>query len=369
MKNKVLFMLSRDTMTGGGAEEIMRLIVMYHIQNGDEVHLFFLLEKRYGHWETIKAPNLHLHYSSGGGKWGIFSIIYNIWKERHSHFDYSYSSIVECTGILGILRRLRIVRIRHMIARESTMVFDRFSGNYLFMLKCLYNIGYPAVDVLICQTEVMKRHLTNNLPWLEKKINIVILPNPVNLDEIETMAKEEIDLTEYSKYLCAAGRLHPVKGYDVLIQALYQASKNESLKNFHLVILGEGPDRKKLEDLSDSLGIRSRVHLIGEVTNVYPYFKGASVCVVSSHIEGFPNVLLQMMSQNDRVVCTTCAGDVDEIAGLITCKPSDVNSLEEAIIRCINNEDSDKRGLFDEELNKRDIKQFVKKIQIIAEKQ
>lgn len=369
MKHNVLFLVSRDTMTGGGAEEIMRLIAMYHIKNGDEVHIFFLLEKRFGHWEELKASNLHLHYSKGGGKWGIFSIIHNFWKERKTTFDYSFSSIVECTGILGILRRLRIIKIKHMVARESTMVFDRFSGNYLLLLKSLYKFGYPAVDILICQTEVMKRHLTNNLPWLEKKTNIVIIPNPVNLDEIETRAKEKIDLTEYSKYLCAAGRLHPVKGYDVLIQALNQASKDENFKDFHLVILGEGPDRKKLEDLSESLGIRSRVHLIGEVSNVYPYFKGASVCVVSSHIEGFPNVLLQMMSQNDRVVCTTCAGGVDEIAGLITCKPSDVNSLEEAIISCLNNEDSDKRRLFDEELNKRDIKQFVKKIQIIAEKQ
>lgn len=371
MKQNVFFLISRDTMTGGGAEEIMRLIAMYYIDKGDEVHLFFLLEKRFGHWEEVKErfPNLHLHYSKGGGKWGIFSIVNNIWKEKKITFDYAYSSIVECTGILGILRRLHIVKIRHMIARESTMIFDRYRGGYLLLLKCLYRIGYPVVDILICQTEIMKNHLIENLPWLAKKTNIVILPNPVNLEEIEKRSLEQIDLSAYNNYICAAGRLHPVKGYDVLIDAFNKVFQQDTKSDLHLVILGEGPERKTLENQAERLGVKDRVHLLGEVNNVYPYFKGATACVVSSHIEGFPNVLLQMMSQNDRVVSTLCAGGVDKIEGLTTCKPSDTESLADALVRNMNNDVSDNRLKFDKELRRRDINHFVDQITIIAEEQ
>ena len=84
-------------------------------------------------------------------------------------------------------------------------------------------------------------------------------------------------------------------------------------------------------------------------------------------MEGFPNVLLQMMSQCDNVVSTICAGGIDQIAGLITCEPNNVDALYQAIKLSLETEDTAKnRPLFDQELESRSISSFIAKIELAA---
>jgi glycosyltransferase involved in cell wall biosynthesis len=87
------------------------------------------------------------------------------------------------------------------------------------------------------------------------------------------------------------------------------------------------------------------------------------MCVVSSRIEGFPNVLLQEMSQNEKVVSTLCAGDIDRIPGLFTCKPNDEDDLLRAMQECLEADTSGNRALFDEELQGRSIDKFIEQVQ------
>ena len=346
-------------MTHGGAEEIMRLVAMYFLNRGDDVHVFFLLEKRTGHWETLPFPNIHLYYSRGGGKKGVFSIIKNFWKVHKIRFDYSFSSIVECTAFVSIMKRCNVLHINKIIGRESTMVFKRFKGTKLLCYKMLYRLGYPSVDTIICQTHWMREELLSHLPWLTKHINVVVIPNPVDILMMNEMGRQPVNTQKYGRFIVACGRLHPVKGYDLLLTAFSQLVKQ--YPELNLVILGEGPEREKLIKQARELDISERVHMIGEISNVYPYFRNASLCAVTSLVEGFPNVLLQMMSQNERVVSTTCAGGIDSIKGLVVCKPGDVQALREAMERGLTTDAGKNRQLFDDELRLRQIDLFVQK--------
>lgn len=355
----ILFLNSKDSMMHGGAEEIMRLTAMHFIEQGDDVHMFFLLEKRFGHWEKINKSNLHLYYSRGGGKWGIFSVLSNFWKVHHITFDYSFSSIATNNGLVGLMCRLGILKINNVIGRESTLIFRRFKGSQLWYNKLMYRLGYPAVNTVICQTDYMRQDLLGELPWLTKRSKVVVIPNPVDIKAMKAMAAEQIDTIPYEPYIVACGRLHPVKAYDLLLIAFSKVK--QKYPNLKLVILGEGAEREKLKKQSMELDIEQSVHLLGEVPNVYPYFKNAELCAVTSHIEGFPNVLLQMMSQNDRVVSTTCAGGIENIKGLITCKPSDVDALTEALLKGLQVDVSGNWELFEMELQSRSIDKFVQK--------
>ena len=108
------------------------------------------------------------------------------------------------------------------------------------------------------------------------------------------------------------------------------------------------------------MGLEERVKLHGYVENPIPFFKKSKVCIVSSLIEGFPNVLLQMMSQNERVVSTICAGGIDEIDGLLTCSPNDARSLAEKVDKAMKLEDNSQiRESFDSYLNKNSINIYV----------
>ena len=125
--------------------------------------------------------------------------------------------------------------------------------------------------------------------------------------------------------------------------------------------------RNNLENLIKDLDLEGEVILKGHVKNVYNYFKNAEVCIVSSRIEGFPNVLLQMMSQNINVVSTLCAGGIKEMNGIITTTPDNSEGLVDAIKFCLESDLSQNREIFDRELSGRSIDQFVNKINYYLE--
>src|SRR5690606_6722773 len=129
-----------------------------------------------------------------------------------------------------------------------------------------------------------------------------------------------------------------------------------------LIILGEGTERENLEALAKELGIMESVLLVGFQDNVYPYFRHASVCVVSSIIEGFPNVLLQMMSQNDKVVSTLCAGGIEDVPCIHTCEINNSEDLAIKIEYALKTDAKSNREVFDRFLETRSVASFIEQI-------
>jgi glycosyltransferase involved in cell wall biosynthesis len=130
-----------------------------------------------------------------------------------------------------------------------------------------------------------------------------------------------------------------------------------------LVILGDGAQKLRLTNQVNQLGLEGEVYLHGFVDNVYPYFKYAKLCVVSSRVEGFPNVLLQMMSQNNKVVSTKCAGGIEDIKGVFIAETDNVGSLETAIKLCLEADTSVNDYIFQQYLKDRSIDNFSLKIE------
>lgn len=349
----ILLFVIQDTYIGG-AEGVLHQISEHYLKNGHQVYVLFYMSKKYGHWEQTENNGLHLYY--GGGPRKLFS---NITSLRKIHFDYSYSSLVDLTGILGILKRLHILHINKMIGRESTSIFDRFTGVGLWRKKMMYRLGYPAVDVLICQTSYMKERLLQYLPWVERNSKVVVIPNPVDMNTMMVKGEENIETAVDYPYIVTAGRFIPEKGYDILIDSYAKIQKKHP--KLHLVILGDGDLREAYKAQVVEYGLMDCIHMPGFSKNVYPWFKKARLCVISSRVEGFPNILLQMMSQNTNVVSTLCAGDIDKIKGLQTCPPKSVEALADTILQALSeNNNETNRQLFDEELRSRSIENYVK---------
>lgn len=104
----------------------------------------------------------------------------------------------------------------------------------------------------------------------------------------------------------AAGRLVPVKGFDNLLRAWSALPED-----WRLVILGEGPERERLEQLGRSLGLRDRVWLAGYSDRVSDWLGHADACVISSHREGFPYLMVEALLARCPVLATPVSG-VDE---------------------------------------------------------
>ncbi|WP_242131026.1 glycosyltransferase [Aestuariivivens marinum] len=345
----------------GGAEQYLKMVAEYYAKKGAQVYLFFLKDSFINSWKDLNSYD-NINTTIYTSKTNIKSIIdfgFDLRKLKKYEFDFIYTSHVKITGVLGLFIKWGLLRKKKFIARESTLIFKRYSGIKLLIYKNYYNLGYSKVDSLICQTQIMRDELLKFYPSFSKKV--VVLNNPIDFSIISNLEKERISIGY--DYIVAAGRLIKEKGFDILIRAFSELKKDNEYANLKLLILGEGNQRIFLKELIASLNLSREVILQGLVLNVYPYFKNAKACVVSSRVEGFPNVLLQMMSQNNKVVSTNCAGGINDIPNIVVCNVNDENDLFKALSFVLKNDSNKNRAIFDEFLKKRSIEKFVESIE------
>ena len=110
--------------------------------------------------------------------------------------------------------------------------------------------------------------------------------------------------------ILAAGRLSGEKDYPTLLRAFAEVVGSRSAR---LVILGQGVERESLLELAERLGVSDRFDLPGFDVNPFRYMSRASVFVLSSRYEGFPNVLAQAMACGAPVVSTDCRSGPSEM--------------------------------------------------------
>jgi glycosyltransferase involved in cell wall biosynthesis len=334
--------------TKGGAEGVLCQIIHYFQERGFHLHVVFLSKKQGNEWIKSHDEGYTYYYFS----------IKTLFAIARIKFDYIFTSHMRTTCIVGLLRKIKLLKSAYCIGREPHSLSSEKKG-IRKMIRMLYRkSGYSAIDLLICQTEEMKRaflsfNATLNIP-------VVVIRNPVDMNMINEKEKEEFYPPTTEPYIITAGRFISEKGFDILIVAFFKLK--QECQELKLVILGDGKLRPEIERLIKELSLEDDIILYGIADNVYPFFKNARMCVVSSRIEGFPNVLLQMMSQNEKVVSTLCAGDIDKIDGLFTCRPGVEQDLGRAMRQCLEADTTGNRVLFDKELQGRSIDGFMDKV-------
>lgn len=124
-------------------------------------------------------------------------------------------------------------------------------------------------------------------------------------------------LAPNARMVVFVGNLVPLKGVDVLLQAWAlrcEASRSESLGvPDRLVLIGNGPKRRRLEQLATSLGIASAVSFLGAVTQqvVSDWIGAADLLCLPSHSEGSPNVVVEALASGIPVVASRVGGVPD----------------------------------------------------------
>jgi glycosyltransferase involved in cell wall biosynthesis len=124
-----------------------------------------------------------------------------------------------------------------------------------------------------------------------------VIPNPVELPE-GCCARRG------TKVLTAVGRLVPQKGFDLLLSAFAQLAAR--FPDWTLTIWGDGPERERLKQQRDGLGLGSRVTFAGISASPGRWIETADVFVLSSRYEGWGNVLMEAMAAGLPVVSFDC---------------------------------------------------------------
>ena len=132
----------------------------------------------------------------------------------------------------------------------------------------------------------------------------------------------------------SVARLSPEKDFPTLLRAVEIARR--TVPALHLKLVGDGPERARLETLCDELALRPNVEFLGERTDVPALLETASFFVSASLTEGISLTLLEAMAVGLPVVATNAGGNpeivMDRETGLIT-PVGDVDRLAAAIVQ------------------------------------
>lgn len=217
-------------------------------------------------------------------------------------------------------------------------------------LGCPFSFTSRAHDIFI-EDHMMQRKLVDastvititrhNVRYLTRWMPAVA-PVPVNV------IHSSLNLVDYPFVRCgraprkllSVGRLVPMKGFDVLLQAL--ALLRDRAEPFSCTIIGEGPERQRLEALRRSLGLDALVELPGAMlqADVTRHLSDSSLmvlpCVVASNgqSDGIPNVLMESMASGLPVISTAISGIpelVEHGVGGLLVQERDARALADAI--------------------------------------
>lgn len=100
----------------------------------------------------------------------------------------------------------------------------------------------------------------------------------------------------------------PGKGQVELVFALDHLRRVRPDMTVRVVLVGDGPDRRKILQAAESLGLAKWITLAGHQHIVAPYYEAADVVAIPSYSEGSPNVLLEAMAWGVPVVATSVGG-------------------------------------------------------------
>jgi glycosyltransferase involved in cell wall biosynthesis len=138
--------------------------------------------------------------------------------------------------------------------------------------------------------------------------NVHYLPNFVaDYASEEPASREALGVPEDAKLMLGLGRLHEVKGFDILLRAA------ALLPDVYCVIAGEGPERAKLESLINSLHLSNRVKLLGWRKDSGALLKAADIFVSSSRHEPLGNMVLEAFAAQTPVLAAKSEGPTEII--------------------------------------------------------
>ena len=147
--------------------------------------------------------------------------------------------------------------------------------------------------------------------------------NPENAARL----RAEMNIAPDRPVILSVGRLSREKDHATLLEAASLLHKRFAP---HLVIVGEGPERPRIEKKIASLGIGSAVTLTGQQTSAEPYYGIANVAVLSSLSEGSPNALLEAMAAGVprlQPMLAACQRSPCTVTPLCSCNPAIQASL------------------------------------------
>lgn len=286
---KILMLVS--SMHAGGAERVAATLVNAWAERGDDVVLTPTYSSKgscfYPLSDKVKLEWLaDLAGTRMSGPMAAFKRLLALRRHIRDSAPDVVVSFLTNVNVAAILAT-RGLRTPLIVCERTNPVAETTTGTVWRRLRRLL---YPRADMVTVQAADTAGPFSRQVPGIKR---LAVIPNPLPaplLDAPRVVQRED----DAPRTLLAMGRLVTDKQFDLLIDVFAQLAPE--FPDWNLRIWGEGPERGALERQVANLGLDGRVSLPGRTEAPWDELARGQAFVLSSLVEGFPNVLLEAMA-------------------------------------------------------------------------
>lgn len=153
----------------------------------------------------------------------------------------------------------------------------------------------------------VKNSFERIFPKIKNGVTLYNINNKLDIVSRYTEEIEDYKFNNKNFHFVSVGRFVPQKAFDRLIRIM-NLLVNVNHMNVDLIILGDGPLRKELEDGIKNYNLQNHVTLLGYKSNPYKYVAAADIFVCSSIHEGYSTAVTESILVETPVITTACSG-------------------------------------------------------------
>lgn len=303
---KPALLICINSLRSGGAERVVSQLLS-HMQEDFDIHLAL-----YSHIIEYEIPAgikiLDLKQSESDGQVALLLklpwLSYKVSKYCKKHgITHSVAFLNRPCYINALMRSCwgykgRVVMCER--THQSTMLKTR-SALTRTITKFLIRNSYNRADLVLANSYAMKTDLQDNL---DIKAPIDVIYNPVDLQDLQSKMLQPLKITFSTDtfYFAVVGNFRKEKNFPLVFEAL-ALIKDLKCK---IVLVGDGPLKDVFLKQVSEFGIKDRVLFCGRDNNPFKYIHKCDSFILSSDVEGFPNVLLEAIACGKPVISTDC---------------------------------------------------------------
>ncbi len=281
----------------GGAEKRFYEIGKRLTKNGYEVHWYGM--KLWRGKKVVRKEGIYLHgiskamplYTKNGKRsiWQAFYFGLSCLKLINEDFDvidccgFPYFSLFTCK-LVCFFKKKKLNSTWHEVWGEN--YWKKYLGKLYIFGTLIEKMSIKLPDTIIIVSPQTENKIKTYLGFNKK---IYMIPNGIDIEIINKIKQNKI-----KSDVIYSGRLMEFKHIDMLIKVIKNI-KTE-IPSISCIIIGDGPEKKKLINLTKNLNLQNNIKFTGFLKNhdeVYSYIKSSKVFVLPSTREGFGIVVLE----------------------------------------------------------------------------
>lgn len=316
----------------GGAENLLQEMAKIMKSKGLDIEILLLTKENDYYSMELKKNGIIVKWTGINDIYSFKQIIEIKRFLEKNDYDLVHTHLFPAQYWYVLAKSLSTKRTIPSITTEHN-TFNRRRNYPLF--KLVDSIIYKQYHKIACISKATEKTLHNWVPVIQDKT--ITIHNGINIEKfnfIEPYHPSEIvsGLDERNQIILMVARMDEQKDHETVIYATQYLPDD-----MHILFVGDGPKRKKYEDLVNKMDLKNRIHFLGFRHDVPKLMKSAHVFVLSSHWEGFGLVAIEAMAAGLPIIVSDVPGlrDVVGNAGWLFQKGNS-NELAKKIIKLLN---------------------------------